>query len=309
MSKVPVLGTASLAFGFLLGEFGTILRLVWAPLLAGAGLSYFYGGQAMDAAIAAGVNADPANAMAYAPAQFLIGVVSFVTGIMASVVLFQVVLFGDRKPGLYFYMWLGGAELRLILVTILLVVAVLAGAIGVSIVFGMLTVIASAVPVMGFVVMIGAIASFFAAIWAALRLTLVSAVVVAENNLGVERSWAITRGQTLRLLGVLVLTFGPYAAIASFLFFAVMGSDLPAFPASPELVPTEGGKENTAAMEAFAKAVEAWQLDLMKGMRLHWLEIAVLGFAGNVVTTALWAGAMGSAYRSLVGERAQSSAE
>ena len=309
MGKVPVLGTVSLAYGFLLGELGTIFRLVWAPLLAGAWLSYFYGGQAMDAAIAAGVNADPATAMTYAPVQFVIGIVTFVTGIMASVALFQVVLFGDRKPGLYFYLWLGAAEGRLILVTILLVIAVLAGAFALSLVLGMLGAIAVAAPAMGLVAFVGAIAAFVASIWAACRLMLVSAVVVAENNLGVERSWAITRGNALRMLAIFILIFGPYVLVAGFLFVAVMGSDLPAFPASPEFVPADGGKENTAAMQAFAKAIEAWQLDLMKGMRMHWLEITVLGFAGNLVTTALWAGAMGSAYRSLAGERAQSSAE
>jgi hypothetical protein len=305
MGRVPVLGTVSLAYGFLLGELGTIFRLVWAPLLVGSALSYFYGGQAIDAAVAAGVGADSAVAMAYLPVQFLIGVVNFVTGVMALVVLFQVVLFGDRKPGLYFYLWLGGAELRLILVTVLLILAVVAGGVGVGIVLGILGTVAA--PILTLVALIGGVVGLFAAVRAAIRLTLISAVVVAENNLGVERAWAISRGNALRLLGVLVLTFGPYVFVASILFFSIMGSDMPALPSPPDLEAAGGAKNGAAAREAaaaYAKALEVWQLDLLKGMRAHWLALTILGFAGNVVTTALWACAMGSAYLSIVRERA-----
>jgi hypothetical protein len=308
MGRVPVLGTVSRAYGFFLGEFGTIFRLVWAPLIIGSGLTYFYGGQAIDAAIAAGVNADPARAMEYAPVQFLIGVVSFVTGIMALVALLQVVIFGDRKPGLFVYLWLGGAELRLILVSVLLFVAALAGAFALMLVLAVLAALAVAIPVMGVVISIGMIVLFIVLIWAVLRLSLVGPVVVAENNLGVERSWLITHGNALRIFAVLILAFVPYLLIATFAFFAVLGADMPAFPSRLDLIPTDAAKDGAAAkaaMEAFAKVMEAWQLDFMKAIRLHWLEIAVLGFAGNLVTTALWAGALGSAYRSIAGERAE----
>jgi len=299
MRKVPVLGTVSRAYGFLLGEFATILRLAWAPLLIGAGISYLYGGQAVDATIAAGVNADPARAMEYAPVQLLIGLVNFVTGIMATVV-----VFGDRKPGLFVYVWLGGTEARLILVTILLVIAVVAGGVAATLVFAALAALSVVIPVMGLVVAIGAIAFAVVAVWAALRLSLISPVVVAENNLGVERSWALTRGNALRLLAVLLLTLVPYLIVAFLVATAILGSDMPAFPVFPVMAGDNAAKSAAAVQEAsqvFADAVEHWQLNLMKAVRAHWAEVCIAGFFGNAISTALWAGALGSAYNAAVG--------
>lgn len=306
MGKVPVLSTVSLAYGFLLGEFVTILRLVWGPLLLGSGASYLFGGQAIDAMVAAGVNGDAGRGAEYAPIQFLIMIIGFVTGLMASVVLLQVVIFGDRKPGLYVYLWLGAAELRLVLVTLLLVVAVAAGTAVSAVVFGTLGALAIAIPVVSVVFFFAAIAFAGGVIWAALRLSLIWPVVVAEGNLGVERSWQITPGNALRLLGVFVLTFGPYFLMTLMVFFGVMGSDMPAFPTLPGVGDAGAAPDAAAsklAAEAFAKSVEQWQLDLLKGMRLHWLTFSILGFAGNLVWTALSAGALGSAYLALSGEK------
>ncbi|MCE9521315.1 MAG: hypothetical protein K8S25_02635 [Alphaproteobacteria bacterium] len=300
------MSTVSLAYGFLLGEFVTILRLVWGPLLLGSGASYLFGGQAIDAMVAAGVNGDAGRGAEYAPIQFLIMIIGFVTGLMASVVLLQVVIFGDRKPGLYVYLWLGAAELRLVLVTLLLVVAVAAGTAVSAVVFGTLGALAIAIPVVSVVFFFAAIAFAGGVIWAALRLSLIWPVVVAEGNLGVERSWQITPGNALRLLGVFVLTFGPYFLMTLMVFFGVMGSDMPAFPTLPGVGDAGAAPDAAAsklAAEAFAKSVEQWQLDLLKGMRLHWLTFSILGFAGNLVWTALSAGALGSAYLALSGEK------
>lgn len=306
MSKIPVLGTVSRAYGFLLGEFGTILRLAWAPFLLGAAVSYFYGGPAMDATIDAYANGNPSAAAAYAPIQLLIGVVGFVTGIIAEVALLSVVVFGDRKPGLFVYLWLGAAEFRLILVTILLGVGIVAGVIAAGLVFGILAALSVAVPVIGVVVVLGLIVLVCAVIWAALRLTLVAPVVVAEHSLGVERSWAITRGNALHMLGVLFLAFAPLFILSVAIFFAVLGGDAPAFPGFPDLTPGEGADAaaaSRAAAEAFAKEVERWQIDLLKAVRAHWLTFSILNFFGNLISTALWAGALGSAYTAVVGER------
>lgn len=296
MSKIPVFGTVSRAYGFLLGDFATIVRLAWAPLLVGAGLSYVYGPQMMDATIAAKGNPDALAALA--PTQFLIGVAAFVTGVMATVALLRVVIFGDRKPGLAVYFWFGGAELRIVVVTILLGVAFIAAMIGAGLVIGLLGVMSAAVPGMGMLVSIAVFALAVGFVYAMLRLSLVSAVVVAENNLGVERSWQLMSGNVLRMLLVLILTFVPYVIVALLLGLAVVGNDLPAFPAFPSL----GGADadaTKAAAETFRKAMETWQIDLTKAMRTHYPALAVLGFAGNLVSTALAAGAFGSAYNAV----------
>lgn len=301
MSKIPVFATVSRAYGFLLGDIPTIARLTWAPLLIGAGLSYLYGPQMMDAAIAAKDNPDALAALA--PTQFLIGVAAFVTGIMASVALLRVVLFGDRKPGLVVYLWFGGAELRLVIVTILLAVAVIAAMIGAALVIGLLGVMSSAVPGMGLLVSIAVFGILIGSVYAALRLTLISPVVVAENNLGVERSWQLMAGNVLRMLLVLILTFVPYFVVAALAGYVAIGADFPPLPAFPALAGADA-EATKAAAEAFGKAMEAWQIDLTKAMRAHYVELTVLGFFGNMISTALGAGAFGSAYNAITDHQA-----
>jgi hypothetical protein len=304
MGKIPVLATVSRAYGFLLGEIGTIVRLTWAPLLAAAALSYLYGGDVMDATIAAG--SDPSRVVAQMPAQFLIGVVAFVAGVIATVALLRVMILGDRKTGLFVYLWFGGAELRLIIVTLLLVVAAVAAMIGVTLVFALLAALSTAMPVLSVIVMAAVVAVVFAAIWVPLRLSLIAPVVVAESSLGVERSWELTKGSALNMLLVLLLTFVPYMIVSWLAFTAIVGVDFPAFPALPDLAGTDATKSEAAmkaAAEAFQKAMEQWQIDFIKAMRAHWAEVSVLGFVGNVVSTALWTGATGAAYTAVAGDR------
>ncbi len=296
MSKIPVMGTVSRAYGFLLGDIGTIVRLAWAPLLIGSALSYVYGPQIMDAAIKN--QSDPAAALAQAPAQFLIGIVSFVTGIMATVALLRVVIQGDRKPGLFVYLWFGGAEMRLVIVTILLGIALIAAGIGIALVLALLGGLAAAVPAMGAIVGIAAFALVPLMIWVFLRLSLISAVVVAENNLGVERSWQLMAGNALRMLLVLIMTFLPYVILACIAAYTILGNDFPPFPKLPAMGGADANVANEGA-EAFRKGMETWQLGLNKALRAHIEELTVLGFIGNLISTALAAGVFGNAYNAI----------
>lgn len=300
MNKVPVLATVSRAYGFLLGDFGTIFRLAWAPLLIGAGLSFAFGAQAIDAAIQS--KGDPTVQMQYAPMQFLIGVAAFVGSIIATVALLRVVIFGDRKPGLFVYLWLGGAEFRLIAVTILLIVAAIAGMIATVLVFALLGALAAAVPALSIVVGLGAALAVPVLLWVIVRLSLIGPVVVAEKSLGVERSWALTKGNALRLIFTYFLTLVPLGVVSLLIALAVFGSDFPALPAFP----VSGGANETeaarAAMEAFTKSMETWQLDLSKAIRANWLAFSVLGFFSNLIQIALLTGVQGSAYTALAGE-------
>jgi hypothetical protein len=304
MSRIPIIATASRAYGFLLGEIGTIVRLTWAPLFIGSAFSYFYGGEIMEAAARA--ENDPSAAAAYLPLQLLMAVIGSVTGVMALVALLRVVVFGDRKPGLFVYLWLGAAELRLLVVSVLLLVAVVAASVGVGLVFALLVALSAAIPVLSVVLVAALVALVFAAIWVPLRLSLISPVVVAENSLGVERSWALMKGNALQMLFVLLIAYVPYLVVTWVAFTAILGADFPALPSFPDIGQGDAAKSAEAAKaasEAFAKVIEQWQLDLTKAMRAHWLEVSVLGFVGNVVSTALWAGVVGSAYAVTAGER------
>lgn len=303
MGKIPVFGTVSRAYGFLLGEFATIVRLAWAPTLIAGAISYHYGGQVFEAAMQAEKN--PSAVVEMMPLNFVIGLVAFVTTIMVTVALLRVVLFGDRKPGLVVYLWLGMAELRFILVSILLVIAAIAAMIGLGMVLALLAGISAAVPVFSVVLAFGMIALFFAAIWAALKLTLIGPVIVAEKNLGVERSWELMRGNALRMFFVLVLTFIPIAIASTLLLTVLLGPDFPSFPPFPALTNGDAAKSSEAvrqAMEVWGKAMEKWQLDLNVAMSKHWLEVTIASVIGNLVQTALLAGVQGNAYIAIAGE-------
>ena len=294
MSKIPVFSTVSRTYGFLLGEIGTIVRLAWAPLLIAAGLNFYFGGQAIDLVVA---SKDSAAAMGMASTNFLIGIVSFLANIMVIVALLRVVLFGDRKVGMIVYLWFGTAEMRLVIVYILLLVAAIAGVIGLGIGFGLLAAIAAAVPGLNIVVELAAIALVLTAIWAVLKLTLIPAVVVAENNLGVERAWALMRGNALRMFFVLFFTYLPIGVIGIILTFAVLGSDVPPFP---DFQGISSGKLKPDEVRAMA---EVWQTGLLKAMRIHWVEFSLLNYIGAIISAALVAGTAGNSYTALAGER------
>jgi hypothetical protein len=303
MNKIPVLGTVSRAYGFLIGDSATIVRLVWAPLLGAAALQYYYGGQIMEAAVRTMQSSDPTRMMEYTPLNFLLGLATFIAGVIALVALLRVVISGDRKPGLFVYLWFGGAEIRIIVVTILLLVAFCAGMIGVMIVFGLLVALAVSLPPVSVALVIAAFALFFAIIWILLRLSLISPVIVAEGGLGVERSWALMRGNAWRMFLILLLTFLPLAIVASVVFFAIFGADLPPWPdLSAVMKPGNDAAAAQGAQQAFQQAMIHWQTGFIEAYRKHWPEASVLGFLYTLVSTALWAGVAGTSYVSATGK-------
>jgi hypothetical protein len=289
MNKIPVLGTVSRAYGFLIGDFITILRLVWAPLLGAALLQYYFGGAIMDAAMRTAQSADPTRAMETMPQQFLLGLVQFLAGIIALVALLRVVILGDRKPGLFVYLWFGSAEIRIVAVSILLLIAAVAGIVGAGIVFALLGALAAQVPVLGLLLLVAVVALCVAVIWVLLRLSLINPVIVAESGLGVERSWALMRGNALRMFLILLLTFLPLAIVSWLVFMAVLGSDFPAFP-DIFGVAKEGDQSQVQ------EALKLWQAQVMEAYRKHWLEVNVAGLVYSVISTALGAGVTGTAY-------------
>ncbi len=291
MSKLPIMATVSRAYGFLLGEFGTIIRLVWAPLLIGVVLSFNFSGAALDAAI----KGDEAALAGQTPGQVLISIVAGLGSVMALVALLRVVIFGDRAPGLWVYLWLGQAELRLVVVALLLFVAAIAAGLAAAIVLSFLAVLANAVPGMGLlltaIVLVGIPALL---IWAAARLSLVPSVVVAENNLGVERSWQLMGGNALAMIAVALLTFGPFTIVSGLVYGAIMGADTSALPSFESLA--------KMSAEELRQVLREYMVVQYRAMRAHWVELHVLNFVSGVITTALSAGAFGSAYNTIVAD-------
>jgi hypothetical protein len=296
VNKIPVFGTVSRTFGFLIGDFGTILRLSWAPMLIAAGLNYYYGPQVMDAAMNAKDN--PGLAAEVMGINMLISIAGFLANVMVLTALLRVVIYGDRKPGLVVYFWFGTAEFRLVLVYVLLLVAAIAAMIAVGLAFGLLAGLTALVPAASLLLVAASVALVMAMIWATLRLMLIPAVIVAEKNLGVERSWELMAGNAIRMFLVLVLTYVPFMILGVLVVFALLGADMPAIP---DFASMSSGKVKPDDIRA---AAEQWQTGFIKAIQLNWMEFTVLNFFSSIFSAALIAGTAGNAYNAVAGDHA-----
>jgi hypothetical protein len=178
--------------------------------------------------------------------------------------------------------------LRVVGVMILLLIAAVAGAIGFAIVFGVVAAVltqagaGAVVGVLGSVVMI-------VLLWVMLRLSLVLPVASVEPNLGVERSWSLMKGNSLRMLLAILLTFVPFGFALSFVVGALLGPDT--FQSFPQFDPNN--------REAFQGAMMAWLGGMMEKMAANWPVIAVASTVMSMLSSALWAGLLGRAYRAV----------
>jgi len=263
-------------------------------MLVVAVLNFYVGGASMDEAIAA--KGDPGMSQT-AGASYLVGFLALLANVMVLVALLRVVMFGQRPGNAPFYLWFGMTEGRLVLTYILLTIAAIAGVIGGGILLGLLGAASSGAGAAGPVVGLLSSALIVVMIWVFLKLVIVPAVVVAENNLGVERAWELMRGNALRMFGVLVMVYIPFGAFALLAMSMIMGADFPAMPDFQSL----GAAGNS---EAVAKAVQGWQLELLKAIRLNWLEVSILNFVSSIISAALLAGVAGNAWLTLAGEPA-----
>ena len=300
VNKIPVMGTVSRAYGFLISEFLTIFRLTWAPLLALTLMQYYVTPIMLEASIKALQTDDQTRLFGLGPLPYLLAAVVVVVNVMVLVALLRVIVSGDRKPGLYIYAWFGGAELRIIAVAALLGVALVVALIGSIFLLAILGVVAAAVPVLGIVLVLACLALIGALIWAGVRLSLVAPVIVAEGGLGVERSWQLTRSNALRLLAILLLTGVPIAIVASIVSSVMYGSDMPAFP---DLISMWSASKNDmkAFTQEFARAIKPYNIAVAQAQLKHWFSICVFSFIYTMVSTALYAGATGLAYVSASG--------
>jgi hypothetical protein len=255
--KIPVFATVTNAYAFALGDFLTVLRLSLLPTLAIALMTYVFlsemlsalpmplpaptkdgGGPAMPF--------DPNRMMAMMRTQAQWSLVMMVGMAMAIVPLMRAVLFGERQPSLLVYLRFGLEELRVIFATVVMQVLVWIAMVPIAIVFlfgaagimGGAKAGAEPAPVMfaGFAVAIALLMGVL--VWLLLRLYLYPAVAVATNSLGLAESWALMRGNVLRLFVVLVLVFTPFFMLAMWgsLSLIAMHAQAGWRPPSPDFV-------------------------------------------------------------------------
>lgn len=228
MSKLPVRETIAFAYRFTLGELGTIIGLIWLPMVA-IGILEFLPYGLGDANLSP--DQDP-NALG---AAALRGIVFW----LASVLLYACVnvavtrqALGLRKGTAIAHFNLGRAEFR-VWGALLLLVAILF-----TLIFGMvLAVIAAGAAAQAVGGQIAAGAAVTVVLVAALCLLLVSMlrlgfllvpVAVVEEKISFERGWLLTRGNFWRIATVLFVVTLPTFVVLTVGSSMLMGHELDA---------------------------------------------------------------------------------
>jgi hypothetical protein len=288
--KIPVFGAVASAYGFAFGHIGTVVRMSWLWLVALTALTFTWGPEIMAATVEA-FKAGTPEAMQAAMSgvqgkSSLLQLVQFLAGVVILVALVRVVISGDERPGVPVHILSGMPDLRVLGVTILLIIAFVAAMFGVGIVMGILGAAGA-----GAVAGILALVLVVVLIWVMLRLSLVLPVAAVESNLGVERSWSLMKGNSLRMLFAILLTFIPFGIAVMFIFGALMGGD--GFPAFPQIEPGNGPAAQAAMM--------TWIGVVFEKIQANFIPLTAVQIVATLISNALWAGLLGRAYRATTG--------
>lgn len=222
MKTLPVGSTVRFAFSFAFGQLGTIIGLIWAPMVAIAVLRFLpYGLGDMDAS----PGQHPGAAGAAALRDMIFGLASILLYAVVNVSVARQAL-GLRKGAAAFHFALGRPEFRVFGATLLVALILFA-----SIVACMIAAITVAVAVPGAAGQAAAgvvtLTALCALLYLLVRLTfLYVPVIVVEEKVDLARAWRLTQGNFWRAGTVMFLvTLPPFAVIVAAMA-ALMGRDL-----------------------------------------------------------------------------------
>jgi hypothetical protein len=222
MSKIPVGKTIAYAYSFTFGHLGTIIGLVWLPLVLKTVLNFL--------PHIAGNGIDPTDLSPLMQASQAIGGVAIVAlSLLLNAMIYVAVTrqaLGLRQGGATVHFALGMPEFRAFGALLLLVVIALAfmatymGA----------TLIAAAAgersPPMAVVAGVIAIGGAFAFVYILLRLAFfVAPVIVAEDQANLGRGWTLAQGNFWRILAVVLATGVPLMVAYMIGTWILLGSD------------------------------------------------------------------------------------
>ncbi len=222
MKKIPILDTIRYAYEFTFGHLGTIIGLIWLPMLILAVPGYFvssYYYATVPDALTAG---DVATVGRAGLLVIVWGLVSLLISSIMYVAVTQEAL-GQHKAQVIVHFALGPPEFRVFGAAL----AVFALAILFAIVDGALsdairTLAGSAGPAAGRLV---AAAGALAIAYALIRLSFLLVVAtVAEERFGLARAWELASGNFWRIVAVGLATMGPIVVIAVVAEALILGS-------------------------------------------------------------------------------------
>jgi hypothetical protein len=299
MHKIPVGETISGAYGFAFAGFLSVLGTVWLPYVAflafSAGVVYLIAPDLPGHLLHA--DFDATTFYSIWRVAGLIWLASLVVRAMVTVGLQERALGQKEGPTFVFFslgtrVWL---MIAAVFLAILSIVFILILTVGVTAALGFAAV--KFVPGYGKViaVILGIVASCWF-IYACVRLTFfLPAVVVAEERIGLGRSWELGGGNFWRIIAVLFVVFVPVAIGLAIVRNAVMGPFMPMTFSQHLFHPGMNPGEMADAYKAIVKA-------FLMQTRAIWPFFVAYGLIQELIYLGLGNGASGKAYLAVSGK-------
>jgi hypothetical protein len=287
MNKIPVWNTIRFAYNFTMGDIGTIIGLIWAPMVAVAVLQFLPIALGI-ASLAPGM--DPSTAAMGELLDLLFFFASLLLYAMIYVVVTRQAL-GLRQGPATLHFEVGRAEWRMLsamlLCGLLLSVAAILLSATVALLSSLLRPDLFALAGIGVTLYI--LACFGGLIYAAVRLVfLLCPAVVAEEKVDLLRVWSLTAGNFWRAFAVIVACSAPVIIVNTIALGVIGGPGL--------FAPLPPGAE-------FGKAMT----DRAELLYSHMPALIGLALILAPFNYGLLFGAAAAAYRSLVPSAAQRS--
>jgi hypothetical protein len=196
MPRLPVFATVGRAYSFVFKNLGILYRLCWFPVLIFA-LPEFVSFNPVANVWKSTTPVLLALAISVAMVVFLVQ--TFFLS-MALVAIHRVILFGDRKPGIFLLFSVGIVELYFTVVPLV----VQLGAVGIVVlailVFGWPTI--GPAPGNGLLRSVAFFAAWALGTWVFCRFVAFYPLVVVTERLAIREAWRLSRGNFWRILGV-----------------------------------------------------------------------------------------------------------
>lgn len=225
MNKLAVGPAIRFAYQFAFGQLGTIIGLIWAPLVAAAILRFLPYGLG-DTTLSP--QADPAAAGAAGLRDLLFLLAGGLLYAMVNVAVIRQAL-GLRTGGAVFHFSFGRAELRVFAATVILFTALAiigAGCVMAMLMAASLAAASAGEAAGGIAAIVAGLLGLCVMLVALVRLTfLYVPIAVVENSLNPERGWRLTKGNFWRAGTVMFLATLPGFVVVCSVVIALMGRE------------------------------------------------------------------------------------
>ncbi len=220
MRKIPVWKTIAGGYSFAFGQLGTIIGLIWLPMVIVAVVGYFVMAQYYAAMPSAVEQGDPAAAGRAALIVIVWSLVSLLLWSMMYAAVTRQAL-GLRKGPALFSFQFGRTELR-VFGAIVALVAIFA--MFVAVYFLIARVVAGANPALGAGLGLIAIVYLGALMFVMVRLSFfLIPATIAEGRIGLARSWELSSGNFWRIVLIGLATLGPMLLVTAIAEILILG--------------------------------------------------------------------------------------